>query len=350
MKEPILRLTENFVFFSGLVLLFRRLNWRRYRYPAKVLFGHCIINESGEFGLFLRKLGFLSSWEFEQSIAYLSKRYKFINPEEYSTLYFKKKKPEKPVLMLTFDDSSHTLYTNVLPVLKRYSVPAVVFVTTGGVGEETSLINDQLIYMIGKSHVEKFFLPGHSGRRYSIRNLSEKVDTFFKINLMLKKMNNEEKLSIIKELRDVFKIDIKDINEYFKNLSWDEIKEMDNSGLIFFGTHTVTHPILTKVPIKQAEYEIRYPKEQLEEFLDKDIKFFAYPNGSTDDYNEDIKKIVINSGYEMAFTTNEYSMDINDPYEIPRYPFEWESFKSFILKTAGFHDLVRKIIYHRTLS
>jgi peptidoglycan/xylan/chitin deacetylase (PgdA/CDA1 family) len=197
--------------------------------------------------------------------------------------------------------------------------------------------------------VEKFLLPDQSGRRYSIRNLTEKVDTFFQINLLLKKMNNEEKLSIIEKLRDVLKVDIKDINKYFKNLSWDEIKEMDNSGLAFFGTHTVTHPILTRIPVKQAEYEIRYPKEQLGKFLGKDIKYFAYPNGSTDDYNADIKKIVIDSGYEMAFTTNECSVDINDPYEIPRYPFEWESFKSFILKIAGFHDFMRKIVYNRPL-
>src|SRR5688572_1331740 len=40
----------------------------------------------------------------------------------------------KPLVCLTFDDGYATFYSQVLPILKRYEVPATAFVVTGAVG------------------------------------------------------------------------------------------------------------------------------------------------------------------------------------------------------------------------
>ncbi len=44
-----------------------------------------------------------------------------------------------------------------------------------------------------------------------------------------------------------------------KHLSWEQIKEMADAGFEF-GSHTVNHPDLTKIPDKFVEYELKRSK------------------------------------------------------------------------------------------
>ena len=53
---------------------------------------------------------------------------------------------------------------------------------------------------------------------------------------------------------------------------------MDKYG-IEFGSHTLTHPDLTRVVPKEAEREIEVSKEVIQERLGKDVNVFAYPYG-----------------------------------------------------------------------
>jgi len=61
-------------------------------------------------------------------------------------------------------------------------------------------------------------------------------------------------------------------------LSWTEIKEMDRYG-IEFGSHTLTHPDLTRIVPKEAEREIVRSKEMIQSHLGKKVDVFAYPYG-----------------------------------------------------------------------
>lgn len=61
-------------------------------------------------------------------------------------------------------------------------------------------------------------------------------------------------------------------------LSWDNIKEMSEYGLDF-GAHTLSHPDLSKLPLRQAEREIIEAKSMIRHRVGKDVSFFAYPYG-----------------------------------------------------------------------
>ncbi len=126
-------------------------------------------------------------------------------------------------------------------------------------------------------------------------------------------------------------------------LTWSEIREMRDSGLVSFGTHTVSHPILTKISEDDARQEIILSKETLEKQLNEKVKFMAYPNGRENDYNSATIDIVRESGYEMAFTTLENTGKILGRYEIPRYGLVGEPFYMFALRMAGFFDILHLI-------
>jgi peptidoglycan/xylan/chitin deacetylase (PgdA/CDA1 family) len=75
-------------------------------------------------------------------------------------------------------------------------------------------------------------------------------------------------------------------------LSWSEIKEMVNSGLIDIQPHSKTHTSLTKqLPnedlsgrLERIDEEIRIPTHQIRKMLGLPLHTFAYPFGDTDDF------------------------------------------------------------------
>jgi peptidoglycan/xylan/chitin deacetylase (PgdA/CDA1 family) len=66
------------------------------------------------------------------------------------------------------------------------------------------------------------------------------------------------------------------------------------------GSHTLTHPFLTRIPPEQAREEIFSSKKKLEDLFGVPIEHFCYPYG---DWNKTVSDLVIPAGYKTAFTT-----------------------------------------------
>jgi peptidoglycan/xylan/chitin deacetylase (PgdA/CDA1 family) len=85
-------------------------------------------------------------------------------------------------------------------------------------------------------------------------------------------------------------------------LTWPDVRHMHCMG-ITFGSHTVTHPILSRLSIDRAREEIEVSKRVIEEKLKAPISVFAYPNGRRDDFDEISKGLLVEAGYVCAVTT-----------------------------------------------
>jgi peptidoglycan/xylan/chitin deacetylase (PgdA/CDA1 family) len=89
----------------------------------------------------------------------------------------------------------------------------------------------------------------------------------------------------------------------FKHLSWEQIKELDKYGFSF-GSHTVSHPDLTKLDSKSLEYELFYSQKILEDKIGKGVVFLSYPFGK---YNTKVQEMAKKAGYQRAFTLHSHS-------------------------------------------
>jgi len=67
------------------------------------------------------------------------------------------------------------------------------------------------------------------------------------------------------------------------------------------GSHTLTHPFLTQIPMENAREEIVSSKKKLEDSFGVSIQHFCYPYG---DWNESVRDLVIEAGYATACTTD----------------------------------------------
>lgn len=327
----------------GATHLSRLVRHKIYKQYVQVLFGHRVVNTSEPLYTFLRQLGFSTLEEFDRRIQYLSKHYTPISIDECAEYLDGRKVASSSMIALTFDDGYRSIYTHIFPLLKKYHIPAMVFLTTDCLSKNCILVNDRLLYIIGATRVTQFALPELGPETYSLAGESQRVQVYTEISARLKRIPNGEKVAIIEKLSEVLPVDESELRQNIRMLSWPEIREMLDSGLVTFGAHTASHPILSRVPIEEAKQELLHSKLIIEEQLKVPVRFLAYPNGTAEDFNETIKEVVRQSGYELAFTTISKPFHRYDSYEVPRRSIDREDFSRFKLRMSGFFDILRAL-------
>lgn len=185
---------------------------------------------------------------------------------------------DKPGAIATFDDGFGNFFDNAFPVILRYNIKTIVFITTD--------------FIDGKMSFDAFF-----GNNVKVRPLS-----------------------------------------------WRQVKEISDSG-IEVGSHTLSHPDLTKLDGDAASKEISESKKKIEDMIGKKVESFAYPFGSKQSFNDRIKQIVKDSGYERAYTNIMGSNGAGkDPYELRRIRvYTGDNMFRFKMKIKGAYNWIDSI-------
>ena len=158
------------------------------------------------------------------------------------------------------------------------------------------------------------------------------------INIKLKKIDDSLKERIIEKMFDYLKVDRRTVRNTDLMLSWEQVKELDELGVVYFSSHTMSHSILTRIPRKRAEYKIQQSKRLIDQKLGRCIQFFSYPNGRYGDFNDEITKIVRECGYAAEFITiNKGNNDIASPFTLNRDG----PLHMFGLNMAGVFELIK---------
>ena len=96
------------------------LNWIFKPKRVYVLMYHSISNSSWKHSI--------TPEVFEQQIVYLVKNYNIISCHDVVDYLEGKKKITQRAVAITFDDGYKDVYTNALPILKKYNIPATLFI------------------------------------------------------------------------------------------------------------------------------------------------------------------------------------------------------------------------------
>ncbi len=244
---------------------------------------------------------------FVSLLEYVTKRFRLIGVEE---LQKPSQNGSSPCCVITFDDGWKDNYTRAYPWIRKYAIPATIFLATGLIGGEDTFWVERV--------VEAWSDPV---RRQKIQSCvagmletGEIAPGMEGVIEHFKRMAGRERdqllsplLSNGKQTRRAYSAD--------RMLNWDEVIEMSHGG-VEFGAHTVTHPLLPYEDEATVEREVCEAKLMLEEKLKKNVRAFAYPNG---DWNPGVRQRVAAAGYDCAFTTQEgWYRRGQDPYTIRR--------------------------------
>lgn len=327
------------IFYSGIFYFFNLLFMKKFDRSGLILYAHRILEESEPYFYFLKGLDYMTTVEFKKKILYIKRHYKFITLSDY----VKKKKAGEDLnrcIVLTFDDGYRSIYANVFPFLKEHKIPFTVFITTGLMSGVPTYWYDRLLSAVMKTQKNSISCPKLGNAVLRLDSLKKKRDSSQRIAVMLKSMPDSQKESVLSEIIEYLGAEADLSSETDLYLTWDQILEMRNSGLVTIGSHTLTHPLLTKINLERAVNEIEESGKIIEQKLGVKTEFFSYPNGN---YNSTIQSIVKDSGYSAAFTVNIDSGMDDNIFSIPRLGFDREKFFVFALELAGFPGIIRKI-------
>jgi hypothetical protein len=131
----------------------------------------------------------------------------------------------------------------------------------------------------------------------------ERVDAAYKVGNAIKRINHLDENRIIDILTERLGGGLSEHDmSILTGMTWDDARELQEDGLVSFGAHTVSHEILSMLPSRVMVSEVIDSKAEIERRLGEKVRFFAYPNGTILDFNEDVKKTVAGH-FDCALTS-----------------------------------------------
>lgn len=251
----------------------------------------------------------LTEATFAKMLAYLKPRFAFLTLDEFLARRGGNGKTSRPACLLTFDDGWRDNYLTAYPCLKKFGVPATIFLVTGMVNSSETFWVERLHEAwreeVRREKIRGFLASDPSAPQQG--GLEEIVE-------YMKHMPASRREQILQRMvppagvaEQTLSID--------KMMTWEQVLAMGNDG-VDFGSHTHTHPLLTYESDEAIGRELRVAKQVLEERLAQPARAFAYPNGNWD---ARVREHVKRTGYECAFTTERgWSHPDEDPYSIRR--------------------------------
>lgn len=301
---------------------------------------HTFCNESVSEGRgkYCARQGAVSVDLLESHLDWLSRFSDFVSLDEI----FRSDATSKWTVAVTLDDGYRNNLSLALPVFERFEVPVTWFVSTGFVE------NDLLPWWDLVDFVARVAQPALTIQTRNSRcsfDLSDKQDrTCFRLQCRrwFQKADSDTASCVRHQIENSIP------GELPRNAfaSRQEIIEASRSPLVSLGGHTVLHPNLARLSASDIQHEVGNGKKQLETWTGEPIRWFAYPYGGREHWDERTKRIVREEGFDGAVTTvRAYADQGADRFEIPRLTVPnsrslWKT-KAWILATNTCRELYR---------
>ena len=248
--------------------------------------------------------------------------------------------PPRP-LLITFDDGYRDNYEYAYPLLRRYGLPATIFLITAQL-ESTSLPWwDECAFYFARTRQEQIHLP--SGRQYHLRTGRERAVALDRLIGSLKALPERARRQQIQAVRKALAVEEAPENHDLF-MTWDQVRQVVANG-IACQPHTLTHPILAQLNEAEMRHQLEASRRCVESQTHQAVVAFAYPNGRSSDYNATTLDILRKTGYRLAFTMQRGPRRLRavrqSPLEIPRiFLGYWDTFDLFMVKVNGLLGLL----------
>ena len=201
---------------------------------------------------------------------------------------------------VTFDDGHLDNYTNAFPVLRRLGVPATIFLSTGYMDQEETFWFDEVAFRFQRTPRPELELAT-LGLRLALGDPGQRRQATEDVLARMKEVPNTERLAALRELAVESGIDGTRSDTRSRPLTWEQVREMRDGG-VEFGSHTVSHPILSRLRDDELRTELDASKRELEKQLGRPADCLAYPVGGETAYDQRVVDVARECGYRMALT------------------------------------------------
>ncbi len=242
---------------------------------------------------------------FERTVKwFLDRKYRFISVDELSSILRDQREFPSSAVVFTIDDGWKENKENIFDIAKKYGIPVTLFATVDPIEKGEG------------------FWWSYISKAFEKKLIHQNVQT-------LKMMPNAIRRKTVMHTKKLIPIQREAI-------TISELKEISKDKAIGIGSHTLSHPILTRCSDELAKQEISASKKVLENWINQPITSFAYPNGN---YTQREINLLKENGYQIAFSTKQQYLESHariNPYAIPRFDvLEEVSFTENICRMTG---------------
>lgn len=264
---------------------------------------------------------FVSAAAFERQIAWLARHYRLLPLREIVEAFERGGSLPARAATVTFDDGFANNFRLAFPILQRLGVPWTVFLTTGKVGVAGAQLWTErvkrAIYLTPRTSAS-FGIPGLAPQ--TLRGAAERECAARTVLSHLKRAPVDERNRLVSRIERTCGRPAISAAEAVRYdfLTWDEVRTMAAAG-VEFGSHTVSHPILSTLSAPELERELADSKRTIEAELGRECYAFAYPNGQPGDYGERERNALRRLGYRCALSLQgRLNRRTNTPFTLDR--------------------------------
>lgn len=268
---------------------------------------------------FDRELFSATAEAFAEQMTFLARNFDVIAPEDLVEL---RDATVGRRVLVTFDDGYRDNWEVAFPILRSCGLRATFFVTAGFLDGGTVAWWDEIAWMVRRSTARTLFCPW-LGRDLS---LTDRDATIHALLRRYKSLPGEQCAPFVAWLADATgsgRCPASAARDTW--MTWDMVREMRAAGMSI-GGHTVHHPVLSRLSPSEQIAEIRGAGERLRAELGEPMRWFSYPVGGRDAFDEHTRRALAMAGVELAFSYyGGYRRSGDwDPYDVRRVAIEAE--------------------------
>ena len=180
--------------------------------------------------------------------------------------------------VFTFDDAYLDTYELVFPLFKKHAAPFAVYVPTAVPDHQFFwwyYMLDDLVYRNGAIEVQ----IGGITFRFGLGTTEEKHYAYAALETLINAIDPRRRREALEGVFGRYGLD-EDTYARKLSMNWEQIREMDWSGLATIGGHTVNHNDLTLLSRDEALDEMKLGKCRIEEQIGHSVSHFCYPFGA----------------------------------------------------------------------
>ncbi len=241
---------------------------------------------------------YLSEVQFEEHLKLISRLYHAVSLQDVLTGNLS---VDKLNVLLTFDDGLKNNFSHAFPLLKRYKIPAVFFVTGMASSPQPFLFNDIADIAPALTSVE-ILAEGELFRPEKVF-LNERFVNTKGVQLAHHYQNASAmaRAYITQTLLDITpETELHKHRLYYELMNEAELKEISDHPDYEIGAHGFHHTDLSALSEKELEDELKRSMEYLKRVLGKDIESIAFPYGN---YNQAVIDACEKQGFRYLFRT-----------------------------------------------
>jgi peptidoglycan/xylan/chitin deacetylase (PgdA/CDA1 family) len=220
-------------------------------------------------------------------LSYMGDGYRFVSIDNIVERLNKMRWPwQKKMVNISFDDGFRDIYEYAYPIFKKYNIPFTIYLTTAFPEGKAEIWWIQLEQLIANNTTLVV-----QDQEYQCRTADEKSQLFNELIQQIYQ-SSDTPSRVFEQWFAGYQMDMAGLA-----LTWDELAEMLSSGLLTVGSHTQSHPMLTKIPTEEVRHELLESKNLIEQHLSISVNHFSYPHSA---YNMDIANELRLIGYKSA--------------------------------------------------